>query len=87
MCYVIRVLYGIKSQNVDFRPIGMSKDRLAVRCWKVGFIVTRASNISSWIFWEYLPEFHSSDAQVEVNIKDLKESLARYPSIKGYAID
>ena len=34
-----------------------------------------------------MPGFHMPDGQINVNIKNLEQLVARYPSIKGYAID
>ena len=31
--------------------------------------------------------FHMPDGQINVNIKNLEQLVARYPSLKGYAID
>ena len=76
-----------KVTKCGFSPHRYVKRPAGGKRWMVEFLYRTPSHLSSWIYWVYLPESHSSDAQVEVNIKDLKESLARYPSIKGYAID
>ena len=82
-CYVWHKVTkcGISPQRYVRTPAGGKR-------WMVVFLVIQDSiNLSSWIFREYLPESHISDAQVVVNIKNLDESLARYLSPKRYAID
>ena len=91
-CTVIYVLCHTcfvwhKVTKCGFSPHRYVKRPAGGKRWMVEFLYRTPSHLSSWIYWVYLPESHSSDAQVEVNIKDLKESLARYPSLKGYAID
>ena len=36
---------------------------------------------------DYMPGFHIPDGQTNVNMKSLEQSVARYLSLKRYAID
>ena len=83
--YAIFQMYGIKSLYVDSPQ---QKFLLAARCYVVDSLVLKAStNTSSWIFQEYLPEYHSSDGQAKVNMKSLEQSLARCLNPTRHAID
>ena len=83
LCYISNVWH--KSLNV-VSP--QQKFLLAARCYVVDSLVLKAStNTSSWIFQEYLPEYHSSDGQAKVNMKSLEQSLARCLIPTRHAID
>ena len=78
--------------TVDF---GLSRCQLLAAtclwtaCAVVIVLVAVASTNTLIVYspWDYMPGFHIPDGQAKVNMKSLEQSLARYLSLKRYAID
>ena len=89
MCYVVSVFYSI-IENVDFclnriHPVGgkgVVDSRSWLRCcpWAIH------QHIVVYSTRYYMPGSHMPDGQIEV-IEYLEQLVARYPSLKGYAIN
>ena len=90
MIYVLCHMHYVwhKVTKCGFRLSG-KEHRLAARCWWS----CASSHRPPLAYHRGYPEglsarvFHSSDGRVNVNMKDLEQSLARYLSPKRYAID
>ena len=89
MCYVVSVFYSI-IENVDFclnriHPVG-GKGVVDSRSWLQSCPWTIHQHIVVYCTRYNMPGYHMPDGQIEVT-EYLEQLVARYPSIKGYAIN